>query len=302
MWEILIAAGPVMVLLAFLPETSAITILHRRASRLRRITEHDNIRSSAELAQANISVGAVVFESLLMPVKISFQDPAILFAHVYTSLTYGIYYSFFEAFPITSTYRKRNSTRSGTEFLTFYLDLDLVLATIIQSLSLSCILSSISSSLSSSISRVVALVVRLFLAFPFDISTSAFSTSSRISFVLKTNFPLIATRFPFLRSLRTLNSSLNLAFSFRKRVFSEVVLSKATPDRSIYYFTGVSIVEERTILLTSNVASRSSVPSGGELSSRERSRSFGVVIGSGVTYGVGVGIRRVERIVIGLSG
>jgi hypothetical protein len=85
-------------------------------------------------------------------------------------------------------------------------------------------------------------------------------------------------------------------------VFLEVVLSRANPDRSIYRFTGVSRVEERTIELTSDVASRSFVPSGGELSSRERSRSFGIVIGDGVTQEVGVGIRRVERIVIGLSG
>jgi hypothetical protein len=171
-----------------------------------------------------------------------------------------------------------------------------------QSLSLSYILSSIPSSPSSLISGVVALVVRLFFDFLFDASASASSISSRISFVLKMNFPLIATRFPFLHSLRTLSSSLNSVFSFYKRAFSKVVLSKATPDRSIYRFTGVSRVEERTIELTSEVASRSSVPSGGELASRERSRSFGVVIGGGVTREVGVGIRRVERIIIGLSG
>jgi hypothetical protein len=55
------------------------------------------------------------------------------------------------------------------------------------------------------------------------------------------------------------------------------------------------------ILLTSEVASYSSVPSSSELSSREQSRSFRVVIGGGVVGGVEVGIRRVERIVIGLS-
>jgi hypothetical protein len=119
--------------------------------------------------------------------------------------------------------------------------------------------------------------------------------------VLKTNFPLIVTRFPFLRSLRTRSSSLYSAFSFCKRAFLDVVLSRADPDRSIYHFTGVSRVEERTILLTSDVASCSLVPSGGELFSREQSRSFGVVIGGGVVGGVEVGIRRVERIVIGES-
>jgi hypothetical protein len=109
-------------------------------------------------------------------------------------------------------------------------------------------------------------------------------------------------RFPFLRSLRTRSSSLASVSSLRKRAFSEEVLSKAAPDRSIYRFTGVSRVEERTIVLTSEVTSRNSVPSGGELSSRERSRSFGVVIGGGVVGGGEVGIRRVKRIVIGLIG
>jgi len=171
-----------------------------------------------------------------------------------------------------------------------------------QSLSLSELFSSIPSSSSLPISELIALRVYLFFAFPFDASASAFSTTSRISCVLKTNFPLIATRFPFLRSLRTRDSSLYSAFSFRRRATSDTVLSKATPDRSIYRFTGVSRVDERTIELTSEVTYRNSVPSGGELSSRERSRSFGVVIGGGVIEGVEVGIRRVERIVIGLIG
>jgi hypothetical protein len=120
--------------------------------------------------------------------------------------------------------------------------------------------------------------------------TSTFSISSSISYILKTNFPLIAICFPFLRSLRTYNSSLYSAFSFYKRVFLDVVLSRADPDRSIYRFIKVSRVEEQTILLTSNVASCSLVPSSGELSSRERSRSFGVIIRSRVVGGVEVGI------------
>jgi hypothetical protein len=168
-------------------------------------------------------------------------------------------------------------------------------------LSLSDISSSIPSSSSSLISGIIAFVVRLFFDFPFNASTSTFSTSSRISYVLKTNFPLIATRFPFLRSLYTRNSSLYSAFSFYKRAFLDVILSKAASDRLIYRFIGVSRVEERTILLTSDVASYSSIPSSSELSSRERSRSFGVVIGGGVVGGVEVDIQRVERIVIGES-
>jgi hypothetical protein len=196
---------------------------------------------------------------------------------------------------------KWNTPRSGTQFRPFYVQFDLLLTITIQSLLLSYILSSIPSSSSSSISGVITFVVRLFFDSSFDASASAFSTTSRISFVLKTNFPLIATRFPFLRSLCTRDSSLYSAFSFYRRATSDTVLSKAAPDRSIYRFTGVSRVDERTIEFTSKVASCNSVPSGGELSSRKRSRSVRVVIGGRVVGGVEVGIRRVERIVIGES-
>ena len=85
-------------------------------------------------------------------------------------------------------------------------------------------------------------------------------------------------------------------------MFLDVVLSKATSNYLIYYFIGVLRVEEQTILLTSNVASCNSVPSGSELSSREQSRSFGVIIGGRVVEGVEVVIQRIKRIVTRLIG
>lgn len=102
MWEILIAAGPILILLFLLPETNPTTILHRRA---RRLEKHDSDKShiyqtAADVAQAGVSFHEVIQESLLIPSRITFLDPAILFLNLYTSLTYGIYYSFFEAFPI----------------------------------------------------------------------------------------------------------------------------------------------------------------------------------------------------------
>ena len=102
MWEILIAAGPVLVLLLILPETSPATILHRRARRLDKtaIKRPYSYQTTAGIEQAGVSFYSVVQESLLIPSKITLLDPAILFLNCYTSLTYGIYYSFFEAFPI----------------------------------------------------------------------------------------------------------------------------------------------------------------------------------------------------------
>jgi hypothetical protein len=120
---------------------------------------------------------------------------------------------------------------------------------------------------------VIRLVRRLFSNFPFIASASAFSTTSRISFVLKTNLPFIATRFSFLRSSRTSNSSRYSAFSLRRRIFSDYVLSNAAPDRSIYRRTGVSIFKVWRTELTREFTSRSSVPLGGELSRSARSRA-----------------------------
>jgi hypothetical protein len=142
---------------------------------------------------------------------------------------------------------------SRSKFRPFYVQFDLLLTTTIQSLSLSDISSLLSSSCSSSISGVIAFIICLFFAFLFNTFTSAFLTTLRISFVLNTNYPLIATCFPFLCSLCTYDSSLYLAISFCKRAFSDVVLLKAAPDHLIYCFIGVLRVEEQTILLTSNL-------------------------------------------------
>ena len=145
----------------------------------------------------------------------------------------------------------------------------MLLTIIIQLLLLLDVLLSIPSSFSSSVSEVVAFTIHLFFIFLLNTSASAFSTTLRISYILKMNFPLIAICFPFLYSLRTYNSFLYLVFSFYKRVFLDIVLLKATSNCLIYYFIGVLRVEEWTILLTSNVTSYNLVPSSSKLSSRE---------------------------------
>jgi len=101
MWEVLIASGPVLAMLLLWPETSAATILHHRAARLREQTGNDLIRTRAEIAhQQKAGFKDVVMEALLMPARITALDPAILFTNVYMMLVYGIYYSFFESFPL----------------------------------------------------------------------------------------------------------------------------------------------------------------------------------------------------------
>jgi DHA1 family multidrug resistance protein-like MFS transporter len=103
-WEMLIMAGPTFVMmLLFLPETSADAILLRRAQRLRTLTGDKRLKSASEIKAANSNFGAVLVDALIKPIQISMLDPAIMFVNVYTSFVYATYYSFFEAFPIVYT-------------------------------------------------------------------------------------------------------------------------------------------------------------------------------------------------------
>ncbi|KAK9319845.1 major facilitator superfamily domain-containing protein [Lipomyces orientalis] len=101
LWEILWMSGPVFVLFFIcLPETSTPNILLKRAQRLRRLTGNGNLKSQSEIDQANMKASTVAIEALVKPWEISIKDPAVAFTHIYTSIVYGIYYSFFEVFPL----------------------------------------------------------------------------------------------------------------------------------------------------------------------------------------------------------
>jgi MFS transporter, DHA1 family, multidrug resistance protein len=99
-WEVLWLSGPVFLLLFFfLPETSADTILLRRARRLRKSTGQP-YQAESEARSAHLTVRQVAFDALVKPWEINVLDPAVLFSTVYTALIYGIFYAFFEAFPL----------------------------------------------------------------------------------------------------------------------------------------------------------------------------------------------------------
>ncbi len=94
-------SGPIFLLLFFcLPETSAPNILLRRARRLRKATGNQRLKSQSEIDQSKLTVGEVTNDALWKPMQILIQDPAIMFAAIYTSLVYGIYYSFFEVYSL----------------------------------------------------------------------------------------------------------------------------------------------------------------------------------------------------------
>lgn len=101
LWEILWLAGPVFVLWFFcLPETSASNILLRQSMRLRKLSQNPNISSQSQTDRRGLTASAIALDALIKAFEIMFKDPAVLFTNVYTALIYGIYYSFFEVFPL----------------------------------------------------------------------------------------------------------------------------------------------------------------------------------------------------------
>ena len=101
MWELLWLSGPLFVLFFFLvPETSAANILLRRAQRLRERTGSPYFKSQGEIDHLELHPREAVTEALWRPIQTMILDPAIGFTALYVALIYGIYYSFFECFPI----------------------------------------------------------------------------------------------------------------------------------------------------------------------------------------------------------
>ncbi|KAH9221510.1 major facilitator superfamily domain-containing protein [Leptodontidium sp. 2 PMI_412] len=99
-WEMLWLSGPIFIFMFLtLPETSAATILYQRAHRIRKVLNRADLKSQSEIDQAHMDVKQVAFDALVKPWEINALDPAVLFSTVYTSLLYGIFYSFFESTP-----------------------------------------------------------------------------------------------------------------------------------------------------------------------------------------------------------
>ncbi|OTA69680.1 major facilitator superfamily transporter [Hypoxylon sp. EC38] len=117
--EIIWAASPIfLVMFAFLPETSTPNLLLRRAQRLRKLTGSERFMSQSEIDQRNLDKRAVIIDALIKPLEITLKDPAILFVQLYTAIIYGIYYSFFEVFPLVyPVYYGMDSGHVGLVFL-----------------------------------------------------------------------------------------------------------------------------------------------------------------------------------------
>jgi DHA1 family multidrug resistance protein-like MFS transporter len=101
LWEMLWMNAPIFIsMFLLLPETSSSNILLRRAQRLRKATGDSRLKAQSEIDQANLTAKDIAVEALVRPFQLVILDPSIAFTAGYTALVYGIFYSFFEAFPI----------------------------------------------------------------------------------------------------------------------------------------------------------------------------------------------------------
>lgn len=80
-----------VVLFFLFPETSADTILLRRAQRLRKLTGNNQLKSKSEIDQSQVAFTEVLSTALLRPFRLFFE-PVVAFIDIYIALVYAIFY------------------------------------------------------------------------------------------------------------------------------------------------------------------------------------------------------------------
>lgn len=91
MYELLIAGVFSFIVLSLcLPETSADTILLKRARRLRCLTKNSSLRSESEIKQGEMHILRTMGVYLTTPIRVTLLDPSVAFINVYTALNYSI--------------------------------------------------------------------------------------------------------------------------------------------------------------------------------------------------------------------
>ena len=103
-WELMWLSGFTLILLIFfLPETSAANILYRRSRRLRVLTGNEKLTCEPELEAAQMTGKEVAMIALVRPFTLNFTEPMVFLLNLYIGLVYGLLYVWFESFPIVFT-------------------------------------------------------------------------------------------------------------------------------------------------------------------------------------------------------
>ncbi|KAI8267114.1 Caffeine resistance protein 5 [Colletotrichum sp. SAR 10_98] len=105
-----------VVMLFFLPETSADNILYRRTLRLRRATGDRRYICDAQIKWEDTTGREVFLTHLIRPFTMAMTEPVVFLLTLYSSFIYGLMYIWFEALPMAyeEVYHFDLGTRSIT--------------------------------------------------------------------------------------------------------------------------------------------------------------------------------------------
>lgn len=100
-WFMLAVSGGMLVLMiVFLPETSAQEILMRKARRLRKETGDPNIVAPGDVVAHTQTVKGILKMMFYKPIEITIMEPTVLLMDIHLGLVYSLMYLYFEAFPL----------------------------------------------------------------------------------------------------------------------------------------------------------------------------------------------------------
>lgn len=88
-----------VVLIAYMPETSAANILYCKAKRLREATGNERYRSQAEIGNDPITAKDR-FGGIARAFTLAFTELVVLAVYIYSALLYGVLYQWFVSFPL----------------------------------------------------------------------------------------------------------------------------------------------------------------------------------------------------------
>jgi MFS family permease len=114
-WVGLIFAGVTLIPLFLVPETYAPVLLKKRARKMRKIPGNEHIYAPIELEKQDIQ--HIITVVLTRPIRMFCFEAIVLFSCLYLSFAYGIFYMFFQAYPII--YEDTYGFTGGQEGLTF---------------------------------------------------------------------------------------------------------------------------------------------------------------------------------------
>lgn len=100
MW---IGSGTLISMVFFYPETNEDSILYRRCQRIRKATGDNRYYTTKSKVEENLSWKDVCITTLYRPFEMIIKEPIIIALNTYHAVEYGVFYLFFEAFPIVFT-------------------------------------------------------------------------------------------------------------------------------------------------------------------------------------------------------